>query len=305
MAKINHDQLFKELLTTFFVEFLELFFPSVLEYLDTDSIQFVDKELFTDLVGGEKKILDIVALAKFQEQDYSFLVHVENQASNAPEFNRRMFRYFCSLFLKYDRPIYPIVVFSYDSPKRLDRSNFVIDFPDGQVLNFDYKIVQLNRLDWRDFLRRKNPIAAALMAKMKIDKCDRPQVKAQCLRLLVTLKLDPAKMQLISGFVDSYLNLDSTEEQIFQNQLSTMELQEQEQIMEITTSWEQKGIVKGRLDEKLSIALRLLNRKLGNLPDAITLQVTSLESSQLDILTEDLLDFQTLEDLQTWLNAIA
>jgi hypothetical protein len=61
MAKINHDQLFKELLTTFFVEFLELFFPSVLEYLDTDSIQFVDQELFTDMIGGEKKIMDIVA----------------------------------------------------------------------------------------------------------------------------------------------------------------------------------------------------------------------------------------------------
>jgi hypothetical protein len=55
MANINHDQLFKELLTTFFVEFLELFFPSVLEYLDTDSIQFVDKELFTDVVGGENQ----------------------------------------------------------------------------------------------------------------------------------------------------------------------------------------------------------------------------------------------------------
>ena len=49
------DQLFKELLTTFFVEFLELFFPSILEYLDTDTIAFVDKELFTDVVGGEKE----------------------------------------------------------------------------------------------------------------------------------------------------------------------------------------------------------------------------------------------------------
>ena len=99
MAKINHDQLFKELLTTFFVEFIDLFFPSILEYLDTDSIQFVDKEVFTDIVRGEKNILDLVALAQFQSQDYSFLVHLENQASNAPEFNRRMFRYFCSLFL--------------------------------------------------------------------------------------------------------------------------------------------------------------------------------------------------------------
>ena len=33
---INHDQLFKELLTTFFVEFLDLFFPAVVEYLDPD-----------------------------------------------------------------------------------------------------------------------------------------------------------------------------------------------------------------------------------------------------------------------------
>ncbi|MGL5076671.1 MAG: Rpn family recombination-promoting nuclease/putative transposase, partial [Waterburya sp.] len=230
MTNINHDQLFKELLTTFFVEFLDLFFPSVLEYLDTDSIQFVDKELFTDLVLGEKNIMDIVALAKFQAQNYSFLVHVENQASNAPEFNRRMFRYFCSLFLKYDRPIYPIVIFSYDRPQRLDKSSFAIDFPNKQVLNFDYEIVQLNRLDWRDFLKQKNPVAAALMSKMKIDQSDLALVKAECLRLLVTLRLDPAKMQLISGFVDSYLRLNSIEEAIFQSELGTMELQEREQI---------------------------------------------------------------------------
>jgi hypothetical protein len=294
MAKINHDQLFKELLTTFFVEFLELFFPSILEYLDTDSIQFVDKELFTDVIGGEKKIMDIVALAKFQGQDYSFLVHVENQASNAPEFNRRMFRYFCSLFLKYDRPIYPIVVFSYDSPQRLDKSSFAIDFPHKQVLKFDYEIVQLNRLNWRDFLQQKNPVAAALMSKMKIEKKERPTVKAQCLRLLVTLRLDPAKMQLISGFVDSYLRLNSTEEAIFQSELGTMETREQEEIMQITTSWEQKG--------QSNTILRLLNRKLGNLSEEIATRIKSLEPNQLDSLTEDLLDFQAFEDLERWLS---
>lgn len=72
MSKINHDQLFKELLTTFFIEFIELFFPEVLEYLDVNSITFVDKEIFTDVTKGKKKILDVVALTKFQGQDYSF-----------------------------------------------------------------------------------------------------------------------------------------------------------------------------------------------------------------------------------------
>ncbi|BCU13831.1 hypothetical protein OA58_10930 [Microcystis aeruginosa NIES-88] len=37
---IDHDRLFKELISTFFVEFIELFFPQVMDYLDRDSITF-------------------------------------------------------------------------------------------------------------------------------------------------------------------------------------------------------------------------------------------------------------------------
>ena len=55
---------------------------------------------------------------------------------------------------------------------------------------------------------------------MNIAPEERPQVKAECLRLLTTLRLDPARMQLISGFVDTYLNLNDTEEQTFQAAIS-------------------------------------------------------------------------------------
>ena len=48
----EHDQLFKELLTTFFVEFVELFLPEVHAFLDPGSITFLDKEVFTDLTSG-------------------------------------------------------------------------------------------------------------------------------------------------------------------------------------------------------------------------------------------------------------
>jgi predicted transposase YdaD len=144
------------------------------------------------------------------------------------------------------------------------------------------------------------------MAKTKIARRDRPTVKAQCLRLLVILKLDPAKMQLISGFVDTYLNLNPQEKSIFQSEISTIDLEEREQIMQITTTWEQKGIVKGREEGKVegqsNTILRLLNRKLGNLPEEISTQIKSLEQNQLDLLTEDLLDFATFDDLDRWLN---
>jgi hypothetical protein len=51
---IDHDRLFKELISTFFIEFLELFFPQVLAYTDTSSIEFLDKEIFTDVTEGEE-----------------------------------------------------------------------------------------------------------------------------------------------------------------------------------------------------------------------------------------------------------
>jgi len=60
------------------------------------------------------------------------------------------------------------------------------------------------------------------MSKMNIAVEDRPQVKAECLRLLTTLRLYPARMQMISGFVDTYLDLDILEKQVFQATIDTM-----------------------------------------------------------------------------------
>ena len=105
-------------------------------------------------------------------------------------------------------------------------------------------------------------------------------------------------MELISGFVDTYLNLDATEEQTFQSQLGTIYLEQQEQIMQLTTSWKEQGRQEGRV----STILRLLNRKFGTLDSAITDKISELNSEQLDCLTEELLDFQSFEDLERFLD---
>jgi hypothetical protein len=146
---------------------------------------------------------------------------VEAQESSRKWFNRRMFTYFARFHEKFVLPIYPIVIFSYSKPKREAISQYVVDFPDFKVLEFNYQVVQLNRLNWRDFLNQSNPVASALMAKMNIANKERAKVKAECLRLLITLRLNPAKMQLISGFIDTYLNLNPVEEIQFQEEIST------------------------------------------------------------------------------------
>lgn len=58
--KIDHDRLFKELISTFFIEFLELFLPLVARDIDRDSIQFLPQEVFTDVTSGDKKEIDLL-----------------------------------------------------------------------------------------------------------------------------------------------------------------------------------------------------------------------------------------------------
>ena len=91
------------------------------------------------------------------------MIHIEAESGARPKFNQRMFRYFARLDEKLDLPIYPIVIFSYYSPKTVAVNNYQINFPDFQVLKFNYQVVQLNQLNWRDFLARQNPVASALM----------------------------------------------------------------------------------------------------------------------------------------------
>jgi predicted transposase/invertase (TIGR01784 family) len=316
---IDHDRLFKELIATFFVEFIQLFFPEIINYLEPNQITFLDKEVFTDVTEGEKYESDLVAQVQFRGQSSFFLIHLEAQSSSQPEFNRRMFNYFARLHQKFALPVYPIVIFSYERPQKEAIRQYKIEFPDLKVLEFNYQVVQLNRLHWRDFLNQANPVAAALMAKMKIAPRDRAKVKAQCLRLLVTLRLDAARMQLISGFVDTYLNLNSSEEIEFQQEISTFIQPEQEGVMQITTSWMRRGLEQGLeqglerglergleqgLARERNLIVRLIKRKLGDIDVDIESRIMTLNIDDLERAGEALLDFSTWEDLTNWLNAL-
>jgi predicted transposase YdaD len=242
---IDHDRLFKELLSTFFLEFLELFLPEIASTIDPDSPQFLPQEYFADLTTGEDKIIDLLVQVQQAGQPVGFLVHIEAQSTPEADFARRMFFYFARLYQKYLQRVYPIVVFSFDEPHRPEPHQHTIAFPDWTVLEFNFRTIQLNRLNWRDYLTQRNPVAAALMAKMRIAPVDRPKVKVECLRLLTTLRLDPARTRLISGFVDTYLQLNVQETQVFQSEISRLEPREQETAMEIVTSWKREGIAEG------------------------------------------------------------
>lgn len=239
--------------------------------------------------------------AKFRGKDSFFLINVEPYADNRGEVGRKMFQYFARLFEKHQLPVYPIALFSYSEPLRLEPDVYRVEFPDRTVLEFKYQVVQLNRLYWRDFLERSNPVASALMSKMRIRPEERPKVKAECLRLLATLKLNPAKMQLISGFVDTYLRLNQEEQRVFEEKITEFQPEQKEGVMEIVTSWMEQGIERGQKREALSLISRLLSRRVGVISPELESQIQELSLTELETLAEDLLDFNSVEDLQQWL----
>ncbi len=305
----NHDRLFKELITTFFVEFIELFFPEVRGYLEVDSIEFLDKEVFTDVTAGERHEVDIIVKARFRGLATYFLVLVENQANQYTKFGKRFFKYFARLYEEHDLPVYPIVLFSFDNPKRPEQSTHIIEFPDLKVVEFNFRVVQLNRLSWRDYLHHQNPVASALMAKMKMTPQERQRVKYECFNLMATLELDPARLQLIAGFVDTYLKLNPEEETWFMAEIEKLEPFKKEIIMETLTTWEQRGLEKGLQqglqqglqNEALALTLRLLKRRFTRLSRATERRIAALSLDQLEELCEAVLDFRDPTQLQHWL----
>lgn len=262
---MDHDRLFKELLRTFFVEFLELFFSSLARRIDrTYPPVFLDKEDSGHDLADSRREMDLIVRLRLQDGDAHFLVHLEHEAQNRADLPARMFRYFSRIWDRHQLPIYPIALLSFEGIK-VQPQRFALQFHDLAMLEFRYRTVQLNRMDWRTFLNSSNPVASALMARMQIREQDRPAVKLQCLRLLATLRLDERKCRLIAQFVSSYIRLNADEMRIYQRNLEIMPNRERQAIMQFTNEWIEEGRLKGHEEgrqEGLRDGLALLLRRL-------------------------------------------
>ncbi|MEW5323540.1 Rpn family recombination-promoting nuclease/putative transposase [Geobacillus thermoleovorans] len=260
-TRIDHDRLFKELLSTFFEEFVLLFFPRVYEHVDFHHLSFLSEEVLTDVTAGEKHRVDLLVETKLKGEDGLIIVHIEHQSYTQPTFSERMFIYFSRLFQKHRRRILPIAIFSYDAA-RDEPSSFTVEFPFLTVLDFRFLTVELRQLPWREYIRQDNPVAAALLSKMGYNEDERIEVKKEFLRMLVRLELDEAKQRLLFGFFETYLRLSDEEEIRLRNEVNTMEEKEAAKVMELMVSYEQrgmeKGIEKGMETAKMDVAKRML-----------------------------------------------
>ena len=58
---------------------------------------------------------------------------------------------------------------------------------------------------------------------------------------------------------------------------------------------------RGKLKEAISLTIRLLKKRFGEIPETISSKIQNLSLENLESLTEDILDFNNFEDLENWL----
>ena len=286
----RHDQIFKTLFREFFKEFIEGFLPDVAAELDFSTVKFLDKETFTDLNRGRFGLMDLVAQVNTISGDEEYiLLHTEFESKRPQKhFPERMFKYLCQLFLRFGKPIIPIVIFSDDAKWRTEvPDTFIMSFKNREYLRFNFHAFKLKHMKWKDYVDSNNPLIYALMAKMEYDRRDIVRLKTDFLRLVLKSEKNPARRQVLVEFIENYIILRDDELEKFTNLIETK--QEFREIKEMITVYEERGILKGiqegiqegiregiregiekgRLEIARNDVIEVLELKFGKTPDQI------------------------------------
>lgn len=105
--------------------------------INYSTVKFLEQEVFTDIVKGEKRRIDILAETSVKGKKSLILIHVEPQASFQADFHERMFIYYSRLYEKFRKPIIPIAVLSYNDKRKIPNHFSIV--PIGfQTIKFNY-----------------------------------------------------------------------------------------------------------------------------------------------------------------------
>ncbi|MEG5019553.1 MULTISPECIES: Rpn family recombination-promoting nuclease/putative transposase [unclassified Microcoleus] len=158
------------------------------------------------------------------------------------------------------------------------------------------------------------PLGVALMALTTIDEASTPEVARLLLARSQREESEAASRAIIEMLttilVYKFTNLNRREaEAMLGITLEETRFYREAKEEGIEQGIEQgivQGIVQGREQEGRALILRqlnrrLLNRRVGTLPASITTRIADLSIEQIETLAEELLDFQSIEDLEVWL----
>ena len=160
---------------------------------------------------------------------------------------------------------------------------------------FTYYPVSLPDLSADDYVDAGNPLAPALSSLMKRSRLGRVAQKYRTLREIAQARIDEARKALLTNVVETYLVLHGDETVQFDE---LVVLPEGEEVREMISIYEQRGIEKGIVRGQRQTLLRLMVVKFGELPPTVREHIESIaDSVELDRLTDLAVSAAGLEEM--------
>lgn len=311
--RADQDSPWKEILEAYFPQAMQFFFPETAALINWEiPHEFLDKEfqqIARKAKQGRRYADKLVKVWQHQGEEIWLLIHIEIQAKSEEIFPERMFSYNLRIFDCFGKPAISLAILC-DSDPEWRPKQYSYNYPDTR-LNFEFGTVKLldykNR--WEELEASNNPFATVVMAHLKTQQTskkpqERKTWKFSLIRRLYAQGLQEKDIRNLYHFIDWVMILPKALEAEFWQDFKQFE---QEQTMTYITTGErigyERGIAEGKQEGEQNIVIRLLQKRVGSLPEEIRKKIQTLSLNQLESLGEALLDFTAIEDLFNWLDS--
>jgi hypothetical protein len=296
----DHDQRFKSLLREFLPEFFALFFPDWAARFDFTGTEWLEQEAFLDPPGGQKRILDVVAKVPTRvpvpdpggrAADHSVVViDVEIESpERATDIRPRMLWYYEFLRRRHSLPVLPICLFLRVGMNGIGWDCYEERLWDHLLLRFEYAYIGLPALDGLPYYNGANLLDLALSALMKLPAVDSARIKAEGLARIARAKENTARIELLAECFNNYIKLSPADEPEFKQLLAG----QAPEVRNMVSSFE----ISGRLNAMRDIARKLLQKKFGELPQAVLDRLLMLPVERLEEIALSYTDVASLKEL--------
>ncbi|MBE8994695.1 Rpn family recombination-promoting nuclease/putative transposase [Microcystis aeruginosa] len=246
---------------------------------------------FTQLSPSELSLEPIRADALILLESDTMILHLEFQTDPDPKMSFRMLDYRTRVYRRFPKKtMRQVVIYLKETSSPLVQENAFI-LPNTR---HEYEVLRLWEIPAEEMLGLSGLLPLANLGKTP----NRPEILRQ-----VAAKIDniegrteksnlAAATAILAGLVLSKEIIGSLlREEIMRESVIYQDIRE-------------SGKAQGRREEAVSLILRLLNRRLGEISSTLGQQIRELSLEQLETLGEALLDFTSLTDLTTWLSEI-
>jgi hypothetical protein len=298
-------------LDLFFEAGMSFFFAPAHAQIDwSRGFEFLDKELqkiTADAALGRRVVDKLVKVWLKTGEELWVLIHIEVQGQRETGFELRVYVYHYRIFDRFGVPVATFVILT-DEDENWRPNEYQTELL-GTEVRFKFSAAKLTDYleRWDELEQSDSPFAVVVQAlliaqRTKDDARARLQEKLKITKRLYERGFDEKQIIGLFRFVDWGLVLPKDLAKEFDQKLTEYE---EEKKMQYVTSVEElaleRGIEKGILKGGAAITLRQLLRRFGPLEEAVQAHICALPFEQLEELSEALLDFTALSDLEAWL----